>query len=84
MDHPQVIQQCPLLGLSTGPSDAPKKISVDKIHLIHMVQKMHFPLSGHFCLLPHPQEPGCLPHLGLPLHLQGDIQDFKHLCSIYI
>lgn len=68
-------KQWPLLGLIVGPSNAPKGKSADVIHAIYVVQKMHFPLFGHFCLHPHPQELGCLPHLGLSLHFQGDVLD---------
>lgn len=67
-------KQCPPLGLMAGPSNAPKRTSADVIHIIYMVQEMHFLPFGHFYWLPSPKSWMSTPPWALTVS-QGDILD---------
>lgn len=90
MDTLRCSKQFLQLGLIVGPFDAPKGTSANVIHIIYMVQKMYFPPSGHFCLLPNPENLVHHPIWALLASLRGQPgQDFKYfqassLCSIYV
>ena len=85
-----MIKAVPKLGLIVGPFDSPKGTSANVIHVIYMVQKMYFPPSGHFCLLPNLENLVHHPIWALLASLREcPGQDLKYLqasslCSIYV